>query len=181
MLPKIKYLLLALFGSFIFVSPAFAATPAATDSNRVKVRDQVQVRTCQARQQVIRTRMENLLRLSSTMMDVFSNIENRVDVYYQTKVAAKGGSVANYNELIQDINDKKGAVDDALETAKLDSMKFSCESDNPKEALTNFRTDMQEVKSALKDYRTSIRNFLVAVKTASKTVPTTEPTGMMEK
>jgi hypothetical protein len=187
MLSKFKYLLLALLGFSLTVTPAFAAAPAATKSNEVKTRAEVQtsaevqVRACQEKQQVIRTRMENLLRLSSTMTDVFDSIQSRVDEYYQVNVVKYGGSAASYEELVREMKQQRSEVETALQAAGLESNKFSCDNDNPKGSLVNFRKDMQAVKTALKDYRTSVKNFIVAVKAASKNIPTPEPAGEKEE
>ena len=74
-----------------------------------------------------------------------------------------GKTVSNYDALLADIQTKKSAVSTALQKGKDDFKSFSCTGDNPKGALTQFREDMQLVKQGLKDYRTSIKNLIVAV------------------
>jgi hypothetical protein len=53
-------------------------------------------------------------------------------------------------------------VQAALTKTQNDADNFNC-TGNPKDQLMLFREDMQSVKKALKDYRTSIKNLIVAV------------------
>ena len=177
LLSKIKYLLVASLGFLIIASPAFAAVnPNATRSNELKMR------ACEAKEQAVQTRMANVLRMSTNMMEAFDKISMRVEEFYQNRLVANGKTVQNYDTLIETIQTKKDAVQGALEMATEDSGAFSCAADNPKDLLVTFRKDMQAVKNALKDYRTSIKNLIVAVHSVNRTISTTpEPTGVIEQ
>lgn len=165
MRPLIKiYFIPVLFGLFVLVSPVHAvASPVATRSNEVKVK------ACLAREQVIKTRMNSLVKTTENMERVFDNIAKRVEEYYQQKVTAGGGVVSNYDALVQAIGDSKVAVQTSLDKAASDSAGFSCgASGNPKLALLTFRKDMQDVKTKLKEMRTAVKNLIVAVHTVNK-------------
>ena len=126
--------------------------------------DGAKLKTCQVKEKVINNRTKSLTNLALNMEDKFTSISARVQKYYTEKVVPSGKTVPNYASLVADINAKKAAVDTAINTAKTDSSNFSCNSDNPKGKLSTFRKDMQNVKSSLKDYRTSIKNLIVAVR-----------------
>jgi hypothetical protein len=109
--------------------------------------------------------MNHLVRLSNNMVGVFDSISARVQAYYTDTVLPTGATLANYNELVADIESKKDAVDTAINEAQIDVNSFSCLGDV--RALYNeFRADMFTVKASLKEYRTSIKNLIVAVHTA---------------
>ena len=70
----------------------------------------------------------------------------------------------NYDALVSDIDAKKIEAQAALENAKANSTQFTCDSDNPKGQLSDFREDMQAFKTALHEYRAAIKNLIVAVR-----------------
>lgn len=147
----------------IFVVHTFAQT--VTPSAR---RTAQQVKVCQVHEKNIKTRLNKLIQLVTTQETRFTAIASRVENRYTTKLAPKEKVVPNYTSLVADITAKKSAVDLSLTKAETDVAGFLCSSADPKSQLTTFRTDMQTVKSALKDYRKSIRNLIVAVATAAK-------------
>ncbi len=98
------------------------------------------------------------------MQEKFDAIAKRVEDYYISKVVPSGKTVTNYDSLVSEIQNKKQATQTALGKAQTDANSFSCSGNDPKGQLTQFRTDMQTVKSALKDYRTAIKNLIVAVR-----------------
>ena len=159
-LSKIKYFLVAIFSCLVIsAAPAFAGTsPTTTRPNEPKLR------ACDAREQVVKTRMNNLLRMSNNMVEVFDKISLRVQEYYQNKVVPSGKTVSNYDTLIAAIASKKDAVKMALDKANTDSLVFNCDTERPKSTLVIFRQDMQSVKNALRDYRISIKNLIAAVR-----------------
>ncbi len=121
------------------------------------------LKSCQARENAIKQRSTSLTGTVNNMLSKFDAIAQRVEDYYTAKVVPAGKTVANYNSLVSDIQAKKAAVGSALSTAQSVSTNFSCTEADPKGQLTQFRQDMQQVMSALKNYRTSIKNLIVAV------------------
>ena len=90
LLSWIKYFFVASLGILIIASPAYAAAnPIATRSNELKVK------ACQAREQIIKVRMNSLLNMVNNMEVVFNDIAMRVEQFYQNKVVASGKSVSN--------------------------------------------------------------------------------------
>lgn len=155
--------------ALIFVSTALAVDSPKQASSPGKLR------ACQARESAIKTRMSHLTQLATNMMNKFDKHAQRVEKYYTDKVVPAGKTVSNYNSLVADISTKKTAVQTVLNKAQTDTQGFSCATANAKTQMTQFRQDMQQTKKTLKDFRTSIKNLIVAVHTA--TGGKTESTG----
>lgn len=130
---------------------------------------EVKLKVCQKKEAAIKKRDDQLNKMAETMLTKFADIATRVETYYTSKVVPSGKTVSNYDALVAEIGTKKTAVQTALTKANTDATAFSCTSDNPKGQLTQFRTDMQMVKQALKDYRTAIKNLIVAIRSVTGT------------
>lgn len=161
MLERIKSSIvpLAIATSVLF----FVSTTSAAD-NSGQATAPGKLRSCQARESAVKTRMSHLVQLATNMMNKFDRHATRVETFYTKKVVPSGKTVSNYDSLVADINTKKTAVQSALTKAQNDVNGFSCTNGDPKALLTQFRQDMQATKQALKDYRTSIKNLIVAVR-----------------
>lgn len=145
-------------------------------------KQQVQVRlaeaklkACQAKEGALKKRTEQLAKLTTVMQEKFDAIAGRVEEYYVSKAVPNEKTVTNYDSLAADIQTKKEAVQSALTAAQGNVGSFACDGNNPKGQLVQFREDMLEVKSALKDYRTSIKNLIVAVRSIKGTVERANP------
>lgn len=125
------------------------------DLNRTKV--------CQVKESVIKNRLAGLLKFTANMTDKFSQIATRTEEFYTNKVLPKGQTVPNYDSLVSDIQTKKAAVATLSGTVSQDVNSFSCTATDTKTQLSKFNADMKAVKAALKNYRTSVRNLIVAV------------------
>ncbi len=159
----------------IFVPHTFAQVATPTPSPRTTiggelrgfnraVRDANKIKVCQTHERNIKNRADHLQNLVDRMFTNFDRIATRVENYYTQKLVPQGKTLSNYNVLVSDIATKKAAVTTSVEKAKADIAGFSCTtSADPKADLTTYRTDMQTVKAALKVYRTSIKNLIVAV------------------
>ena len=122
------------------------------------------LQACKAHEAVIQTRLKSLLRYAAAMEGTFDRIATRVQEYYTGTVKPGGRTVSDYDSLLSDIQAKKTIVRQDLTTAKSDSEGFVCDGIDPKGHLLQFRTDMQEVKNSLKNYRTAVKNLIVAVR-----------------
>lgn len=146
------------------------------------------LRSCQVKERNLGKRMEQLIRLSTNIENVFGKIATRIETNYTTNLVPKGIIVSNYSALTADIVTKKAAVGSDLTKTKNDVAGFSCATGNIASATSLFRADMQTVKKALKDLRTSVRNLILAINHAkgaadksedsseNKPTPTVTPT-----
>lgn len=160
----------------IFVPHTFAKTDTSKTRTEARIAklDAKKLQVCQVKEKNITKRLESLTNLVTKQEEKFASIAARVQSHYTTKSVPQGKILSNYDSLVADIASKKDAVDTALEKAKTNAENFSCTADDPKGLFSQFRKDMQTVKDALKDYRKSVRNLIVAVR-GEKVGPTPSP------
>lgn len=123
------------------------------------------LQACQAVSVSVVARSTHLANLATQMEKTFTSIADSVEQYYLRKVVPTGTTLSSYDTLVADISTKESAVAPLVQTARTDATSFSCTGNNPAAALTQYRTDMQAVLKGLQDYRTSIKNLIVAVRT----------------
>lgn len=133
------------------------------------------LKACQARENAIVTRSQHLNQLVTTMEEKFDAIAKRVEQYYITTVIPSGKTVANYDSLVADIAASKATVQTGLAKAQNDVAGFSCDAANPAGDMMTYRKDMQGVIQELKDYRTSIKDLIVAVRSVTGATESAKP------
>lgn len=143
-------------------------TPEAETEDEIESSNPGKIRSCDARLKNLKKRASSLVRLTENMQDKFSKIEEKVTNFYTTKVLTSGTTVANYATLKTEITTKKSAIQTALTAAQNTVDTFSCATGDIKIEVTKFRDDMLDVKLALKEYRTSVKNLIVAVHSANR-------------
>lgn len=149
----------------IKAAPANKPLAATTgQANAAQKLTEAKLKVCQNKEAAIQKRDDQLTKMAENMLTKFDSIAARVETYYTSKVVPSGKTVTNYDALVAEIATKKSAVQTALDKASTDAAAFSCTGNDPKGQLTQFRTDMQAVKQSLKDYRTAIKNLIVAIR-----------------
>lgn len=172
---KLSIFLSTLFLTLVIFTPPVSAVerPNATTTPQARMQKvqarltEAKLKSCQARENSINKRSSQLVKMATNMLEKFDAIAGRVKTYYTEKVVSSGKTVTNYDSLVTDIQTKKTAVQTALSTTQTNVATFTCKGEDPKGQLTQFRTDMQTVKTALKDYRTSVKNLIVAVRSVT--------------
>lgn len=166
---SLKLVIIQLLFLAMLATPTFAANMGSTRAGdrRENALEKRLSKTCEARQSALITRMEQLTKLVSTMESNFDKIAQKVILFYDTKVITSGKAVPNYEALVMEIANKKSLVQRALATAQVGADSFDCTTGDPKSTMTKFRNDMQAVKVALGNYRTSVKNLIVAIKPVS--------------
>lgn len=148
--------------------PKSADSQGESNSQRSRLTEG-KLKACQAKEKALRNRVNQTTRMATSMQAKFDAIVQRIKTYYTSKVVPSGKTVANYDSLLADIESKKAAVGTALEKAQNSAKDFTCSGEAPKEKLEQYRANMQAVKTALKEYRTSIKNLIVAVRSVVST------------
>jgi len=161
------YLVVFLLFLAVTVSPISARNEASFRSPRPSPSPRssaaLNPKSCEARESSIKTRMSNLDRMANKMLEKFDSIASRVKTYY----LASGKTVSNYDALVASVATKRSAVDTALAAARADVDTFNCDVQNPRSHMTKYLEHMKTVKAALKDYRTAIKNLIVAVRSVT--------------
>lgn len=123
------------------------------------------LRACQALSSNIVARSTHLVNLVKQMEETFTAIAKRVEQYYLSIAVPSGATLTNYDALVANIVTKENTVNPLLAAAQSVASNFSCDNNNPSAQLTQYRTNMQAVVKELEDYRTAIKNLIVAVRT----------------
>lgn len=123
------------------------------------------LKSCQNRQQAIDNIMARIADRGQKQLTLFSTIATRVETFYTDK----GNTLANYDQLVADVNTHQAAAQSVVDTIKSDSTGFSCDSSDPKAFVESFKSSLKTEISVLKDYRTSVKNLIVGVKSVQGT------------
>lgn len=134
--------------------------------------DAAKLKVCENREAKIEKTMENLQKRGENQIAVFGKIYERLKKFYTDK----GYSVSNYSTLMANVEAKKLAAETTVKEIAAMDKDIKCESDSPKSIAEAFRTKMKELISKLKEYRTSIKDMIVAIKSAQSTATKTEET-----
>lgn len=129
------------------------------------------IQACQSRETAIKTRSSSLTRMANTMLEKFDSIAARVKEYY----VKSGKTVANYDTLVATVATKRAAVLTALSAASTEVSAFDCTTNEAKNHMMKYQSEMKSVKQALNEYRTSIKNLIVAVRSESNPRPSMSP------
>ena len=130
-----------------------------------------QLKACQNRQAAITNIINRIDTRAQNQLTLFSTIASRVENFYTTK----GKTVANYDQLVADITSAETTAQTNLTTMKANST-FSCSLANPKGMVSAFQSYLKTEISDLRNYRTAVKNLIVAVATANNVTVSTSNT-----
>lgn len=141
------------------------------------------LQACKGIERALSNRSSHVASLAAQMVKTFSSIARGVENYYLNKAVPNGASLPNYDALVADITTKQNALTPLVDAAQQNAAGFSCTNNNPGAQMTQFRSDMQAVLQGLKDYKISVKNLIVAVRTLPKyktgISPTATPTATL--
>lgn len=123
---------------------------------------------CQKRETAIDNILSRLSDRGQKQLDLFTSIATKTEAFY----TSKGKTLSNYDALVADVNAKKVAAQTEVSTIKSDSVTFKCDGTDPKGAIASFKDALKAEIAALKDYKTSVRNLIVGVKSVQSTTVT---------
>jgi hypothetical protein len=149
-----------------------AAISAAADHKAaVEARLQdAKLRVCENHEKTITSVMKRITEKSKHQFTLFNTITERTESFY-TK---KGHILSNYDQLVSDVAAKKAAAQAEIDAVNSVGSTFTCTGSDPKGTLSTFRSSWKSEITALQGYRTSIKNLIVAVKSAQSTSGTTQ-------
>jgi hypothetical protein len=130
--------------------------------------EQTKLKICQKREQNINNIMSRIADRGQKQLNLFTSIAEKTQKFYEDKNL----NVANYQELLDDISAKKTTAQEALQNMNQNKAQFKCDGTDPKGAVNGFQESLKKEIEVLKDYKTAVRNFIVAVKTAAESVNT---------
>lgn len=123
-------------------------------------------KSCEARLSALVKQQENYSAAAERHLGVYDDIYDKVEAFQ----AKKNLTVANLDALKAAVETKRDTAVDAVEILKA-LPTFSCDNDDPAEALAAVKLAVSNSRGALKDYRTAIKDLVVALRTAGNNSP----------
>jgi len=148
-----------------------AGSTSATGTDHHFAGDKLKL--CQTRETTIDGIMGRLGDRGQKQLDLFTTIATRVETFYKKS----GKTLDNYDTLVAAVNTAKDNGQTAVDQVKADKANFKCDGTDPSGAATSFKTDLQTEITALKNYRTAIKNLIVGVKSVIGTTGNSQSSG----
>jgi hypothetical protein len=142
------------------LTPAEDRRPLASPSGMMKRLADEKLRRCVAVSKNITMRSQNMVRTVAELQNKFMSIVEGVKAYY----VKNGLKLSNYDELVVSIDTNNRLIEQHMTAAQEDVSQFSCNGENPSAQLKKLEVDIHLVLNALKEYRNTIRNLIVAIK-----------------
>lgn len=130
------------------------------------------LKVCQTHEKEITNITTRFSDRGTKQLDVFNKIADRTEAFY----TSKGKTLSNYDTLVADVTSKKASAQAAVNTVTSSSTTFKCDGTDPKGMATSFKDSLKVEITALKDYKTAIKNLIVGVKSVESTTATTTAT-----
>lgn len=143
---------------------AQANAPEKREEAKTKSEDN-KLQACEKREDKINKLMARLADRGNKQLDVFTKISDRTQAFYDKK----GKELSNYEALVDEVEAKKLAAEKAVAEVNGTSMTFKCDGTDPKGAAASFKESRNVVQTALKDYKTAVKNLIVGVKSVQST------------
>lgn len=144
---------------------------AATQREAAQTRlADAKLKICQNREKAINNIMARFANRGSQQLNTFSEIAQRTETFYATK----GKTLSNYDALVADVNAKKTVAQTAVDAVRSNSVSFKCDGTDPKGAAANFKNSLKSEITALKAYKTAVKNLIVGVKSVQGTATSTD-------
>lgn len=155
-----------LSGAPVLAINSHASAQAAASQTAAQTRlSEVKLKVCQQREKSIDNIMARIADRGQKQLNLFSSIATKVETFYTNK----GKTLSNYDTLVADVNAKQAAAQTAVNTVKADKADFKCDGTDPHGAAATFQADLKLEISALKDFRTAVKNLIVGVKSVEGT------------
>lgn len=119
------------------------------------------MRLCQKHEGLVRNTASRIADRAQKHLDLFTTIATRTETFYTTK----GKTLANYDALVADVNAKKAAAQTAVDALKTEAPNVTCDDTGVISAsAATFKADAKTTIGLLKEYKTSVKNLIVGVK-----------------
>lgn len=134
------------------------------EQKKEKLKDD-KLKICQERESHINNNMSTLATRGQERLDLFSTIAERTETFYKNK----GKTLTNYDALVAAVGAQKTVAQAAVDAVISSSVSFKCDGSNPKGVAAEFKAKVKTMNSALKDYRSAVKNLIVGVKSVQGT------------
>lgn len=130
-------------------------------------------KACEQRQANIDKRTANFATAAQRHLGVFNKIFTKVQAFHDKKQL----NVTNYDSLVATVTAKQTAAQTAVDALKALDVNIDCTQTDPATTVATVKTAVSDARTALKAYRSSIKDLVVALKGASTAPKSTDSTG----
>ncbi|HET6924487.1 MAG TPA: hypothetical protein VFH39_01485, partial [Candidatus Saccharimonadales bacterium] len=127
---------------------------------------------CEAHAAEINTRSQNYAAAAQRHLDVFNSIFTKVQAFQTSKQL----NVSNYDSLVATATAKQTAAQSAVDALKALDVSIDCSSTDPAATVATLKEAVINARTTLQDYRSAIKDVIVALKGASTANTTTDTT-----
>lgn len=160
------------------IPSTFPFRRGANPTSGIEKKALVRERVCQVINKNLDTRGKNFVTHVNRMIETTQKIFERVKNFYQNKVVANGGSVANYDTLVGAVEAKKSAVQTALTQFQTDMSAVVCDPTTPPgTVMSGLKTKMKTVMTAIQEYKKALRELIIQVHKGKNQLGPTGATG----
>lgn len=156
------------------VTPKRDTTRSATlpTVNPTSIVATIRATTCNSILGSVKARESSLVESVTRLVQRLSTLTDSVNTYYQNTRIPQGKTIANYTELLTNVNTKKAAVESALKTLKDSVTNFNCQNTEVNTHMSTYRADMQKLLNSVREYTTAVKTFVRAVRPLTEISPT---------
>ncbi|HSW85757.1 MAG TPA: hypothetical protein VLF79_04085 [Candidatus Saccharimonadales bacterium] len=141
-------------------------------SHRTAKLADAKLKACKNREKAINNILKHISDRGQRQLNLFTSIATKTETFYTDK----GKTLSNYDALVTDVTAKKAAAQTEVDTVKAESVTFKCDGTDPKGAASSFKEALKGEIQALKDYKTSVKNLIVGVKSVQGTTESMDNT-----
>lgn len=151
---------------------------AAKERAQVKLESK-KLEVCKKRQEVMKSTMTRMEDRSSKHIAWLDSVVEKVKSFYSTK----GLTVADYDTLLANVVSARAAAVSSGNQLGQYQQEFSCDGNDPKSVINDFKTQHQSQVDTVKSYKEAVKALAEAVKAAAEasgqntTDTTNTPTG----
>lgn len=120
---------------------------------------------CEARQASIDTRVSNYATAAQKHLTAFDGVFTKVQAFY----TSNGLSVSNYDTLVATATNKQTLAQQAVAALAALNVKIDCTQADPAQSVATVKAAVSGARTALQDYRSAIKDLIVAIKGVSST------------
>jgi hypothetical protein len=121
-------------------------------------------KACEDKREHFKTRMETVITAVQHRGETLNTLVERIKSY----VASNNLTVANYQQLLTDIETQKSLAQTVAQAAKEEGGSFDCtDRSTAKESLTGVSDAVKQEVDAISGYKTAVKNLITAVKAAA--------------
>jgi len=150
-----------------------SAKPKGKANGRDKMKDrlsEIKLKVCKKKEASIQKRSTSISGRADKIQARIDTAVEKVDTYYVDVLTPKGVVIENYSDLLANIEENRIAAATAIGLAGNNAENFNCEGVEPKSHLGEFKNDVKSAVSALKNYKKSVVNLIVAVRTKARNI-----------